>query len=112
MENINLQNISIQYKGGGTEEQGQKPFPELEKGYPEPSLLGMNPAYGLFIRHIKNLQLDNITFITLKPEGRPAIIAADVQGLDIYHFTAPKFDGVDITRFNGVTGLVMERSVK
>ena len=110
MENIKLQNISVQYKGGGTMENGEKAFPELDRGYPEPSLLGMNPAYGLFIRHIKNLQLDNITFTTLKPEGRPAIIASDVQGLDIDHFRAPKFDGVDISRFDGVTGLVVDRS--
>jgi len=48
MENIRLQNIYVQYKGGGTRAQGEKQFPELDKGYPEPFLLGMNPSYGLF----------------------------------------------------------------
>ncbi|MEX8547380.1 MAG: glycoside hydrolase family 28 protein [Mucilaginibacter sp.] len=76
IENVKLQNITIQYNGGGTKEQGLKPFPELEKGYPEPFLLGPNPAYGLFARHINGLQLDNISFTTIKKEERRQLFAA------------------------------------
>lgn len=89
VQNVKLQNISVQYKGGGTKEQGAKVFPELERGYPEPFLLGVNPAYGIFIRHATGVELDHITFTTLKPDARPVMIAEDVDGLEVEHFIIP-----------------------
>ena len=35
---------------------------ELATGYPEPKNLGIMPAYGLFARHVKGLELANIKF--------------------------------------------------
>ena len=83
IENITLRNISVEYNGGGTVEQGKRNFPELNKGYPEPFLIGVNPAYGLFARHIKELTLDNIEFKTMKQDGRAAIICYDIDRLTI-----------------------------
>ena len=34
--------------------------PEQEKGYPEPSMFGLLPAYGLFVRHAKNLTVERL----------------------------------------------------
>jgi polygalacturonase len=110
MENIRLQNIYVQYKGGGTRAQGEKAFPELDKGYPEPFLLGMNPAYGLFARHINGLQLDNIAFTTKAPDERPAIIASDVHGLEINGFKCPDPLAGKAFKFEGVGKLKIENS--
>ncbi|TSD67350.1 glycoside hydrolase family 28 protein [Inquilinus sp. KBS0705] len=110
VKNVKLQNISVQYKGGGTKAQGLKPFPELERGYPEPFLLGMNPAYGLFIRHAENVELDHVSFTTLKPDERPAIIATDVNGLDLDHFKVPVIKGNTLTVFDKVTNLNIQNS--
>lgn len=103
LQNITLQNISVQYKGGGTKEQGMKPFPELEKGYPEPFLLGANPAYGLFARHINGLHLLNISFTTAKQDNRPALIAQDVNGLEIDRFKVPEVMGNQLFQFAEVS---------
>lgn len=102
IENISLQNIYITYLGGGTKAVADKDFPELDKGYPEPYLLGANPAYGIFARHVKDLQLFNINFNTEQPDQRPAIICNDVVGLDIDHFKAPANNGSPAYRFNDV----------
>ncbi|GGH04233.1 rhamnogalacturonidase [Mucilaginibacter phyllosphaerae] len=110
VRNIKIQNISVQYKGGGTKEQGEKQFPELERGYPEPFLLGVNPAYGLFIRHAKDVALDHITFSTLKPDNRPAIVASDVDGLEIDHFKIPDVKGIKQLRTDKVTNLKIDNS--
>ncbi len=107
-ENIHLSNIDIQYKGGGTKAQGAKAFPELEKGYPEPFLLGPNPAYGLFARHVKGLQLNNISFSTAKPDERPIIICNDVIGLEIDHLKALVIEGITAYQFEKVSGLKVE----
>lgn len=110
LENVRLQNINVEYKGGGTKAQAEKVFPELGKGYPEPSLLGPNPAYGLFVRHVNGLQLDNITFTTIKQDDRPALICNDVKGLDIYRFRTPQVEGVPVFKFDQVTNLNIEGS--
>lgn len=90
VRNIKLQNISVQYKGGGTRADGQRSFPELAKGYPEPFLLGKNPAYGLFIRHADGVLVDHVSFTTLKPDERPALIAFDVNDLEVDHLQTPE----------------------
>ncbi len=110
LENIKLQNISVQYRGGGTKEQAEKPFPELEKGYPEPFLLGPNPAYGLFARHVNGLYLENITFTTINPDKRIALICNDVNDLNILRFKAPKTDGTPVFKFDQVTNQKIEDS--
>jgi polygalacturonase len=110
IEQVRLQNISIEYKGGGTAEQGKKPFPELDRGYPEPFLLGANPAYGLFVRHVNGLELDHVSFTTIREDDRPALICTDVDGLDINHFTAPPGYGHAVVRFEGVSDLNIENS--
>lgn len=110
VKNIKLQNISIQYKGGGSKALGDKVFPELGKGYPEPSLLGANPSYGVFIRHAEDVVLDHITFTTLKQDDRPAIIATDVKGLEISHFKIPEVKGNTTHKFDAVTNLKIDNS--
>ncbi len=106
-ENIQLQHIHITYKGGGTKAAGQKDFPELESGYPEPFLLGVNPAYGLFARHVKDLKLSDIDFRTEKPDYRPVIICRDVAGLEITDVHAVAAKDVPPYLFDGVSKLTV-----
>jgi polygalacturonase len=44
VDNIELRNITIQYKGGGSKYSAHRVFTELGKGYPAPYLLGVMPA--------------------------------------------------------------------
>lgn len=110
LENITLRNISVEYKGGGTKQQGLKVFPELERGYPEPFLLGSNPSYGLFARHVKGLTLSNIKFKTKNTDLRPALIANDIDGLEITGFKAPKTNEDKIYSFKDVKNITIESS--
>lgn len=55
--------------------------PDMEKGYPEPSSHGILPAYGLFIKHAKNVNIDKVTFETIKEDQRPVIVLMDVDGI-------------------------------
>ncbi|MFC4144623.1 glycoside hydrolase family 28 protein [Pedobacter mendelii] len=95
VENIQLRDVYINYKGGGNKNDAKRIFPELDGRYPEPFLLGVNPAYGLFVRHVKNLELTNIRFQTLKPDLRPAIICEDVDGLELNYVKVSKASGMD-----------------
>ena len=72
----------------GGEQEPEKPgrpnpfdVPDMEKGYPEPSSHGILPAYGLFIKHAKNVRIDKVEFETLQEDKRPAIVLMDVDGI-------------------------------
>lgn len=81
IENIRLSNIQIRYRGGITHDAPTE-YPELGEKYPEPGkFLGLCPAYGLFARHVRGLQLLNVTFHLDQPDIRPAIITDDVEGM-------------------------------
>ena len=79
IEDVVLSNVQIHYAGGGTDEQAARDVPELETSYPDPSLFGILLSWGIFARHVKNLQVRGAEFRTLNPDARPAIVLDDVQ---------------------------------
>lgn len=88
IEGLRLENIRIVFKGGGTKEDAARVPKELGTGYPEPKNLGTMPAYGLFARHVRNLELANINLSFENEDLRPAMVCVDVDGLEIDNFKA------------------------
>jgi len=109
IEGLRLENIRMIFKGGGTNAGDRMPK-ELGTGYPEPSRVGYMPSYGLFARHVHGLELANINVGFDRDDFRPAMICADVQGLEIDNFKAQTVPGTEPARFDGVTGLVIRNS--
>ena len=122
IEDITLSDISITHRGGMTLEQvAQQPAelvnsfflrgpgltgprdafapPENEKGYPEPSMFGLLPAHGLYVRHAKNLRVRDFTVTFAAPDTRPAVVLDDVAGAT--------FDRVKISRAPGAASFVL-----
>ena len=83
VEGIRLQNIRLISNGGGTEKDAAIKPRELGTGYPEPGKIGTLPAYGIFARHVRDLELANIHVSFKTNELRPAAVFNDVQGLEI-----------------------------
>ncbi|MEO5714878.1 MAG: glycoside hydrolase family 28 protein [Luteolibacter sp.] len=110
IEGVRLENIRIIYKGGAGREQADKVPRELGNGYPEPSSRDFMPSYGLFARHVKGLELANINFSFQQDDFRPAIQCMDVKGLEIDNFKAQLAEGVDASKFEKVSGLVIRNS--
>ena len=52
------------------------------------------PAYGIFARHVRDLELANIHLDFRTGDVRPAIQCADVDGLEIDYFKAQLATGV------------------
>jgi polygalacturonase len=108
IEGLRLENIRLIFNGGGTANDAARTPPELGTGYPEPR--GNMPAYGLFARHVKGLELANFNFSFKTNDFRPAITCADVNGLQIDNFKAQVADGVAASKFDNVSGLVIHNS--
>lgn len=77
IEELTLRDINLSFKGG-VENQINVPE-EKEEAYPEYRMFGTLPAYGFFIRHVKNIVMDNIMIHTGEKEVRPALFLTDVQ---------------------------------
>lgn len=95
IRNVWLNNIRIQFKGGGQKELVNKNYREQGANYPEPKFARETPAYGLYARHVNGLEVDNLTFSYKNPEFRPAIVLDDVQNALIGRVNAPTEPNVE-----------------
>jgi polygalacturonase len=117
VEDVKLSDIRILYRGGLTLDQvaaqpaamvnsffyratggvpPREPYatPEREKEYPEPSMFGLLPAYGFFIRHAKGIELNNVEVGYMQEDRRPAFVLDTVRGIDLNHVKAQKAAGI------------------
>jgi hypothetical protein len=59
-------------------------IPERPKDYPDPTMFGLLPAHGLYIRHAAGISMRGVQFRGLAEETRPAILMDDVQEATIH----------------------------
>jgi len=100
VEGVRLDNIRLISNGGGTAKDAARAPQELGAGYPEPGHLGILPAYGIYARHVKDLELANIATSFQTEDLRPAAEFVDVDGLRIDNFKARIAEGVSIAVFS------------
>ncbi|MEO8112340.1 MAG: right-handed parallel beta-helix repeat-containing protein, partial [Ginsengibacter sp.] len=93
IEDLQLSNIRLYYKGGGPKDSVNRIVPEYEKEYPEPGRWKIMPSYGFYIRHVKNLKMHDIQVSYMKDDFRPPFILDDVKGAILYDIQAEKTTG-------------------
>lgn len=80
IDGITLRDIIVEHIGKGTVEDALAPLKENLDDYPENRMYGKtNPAYGLYVRHAKNVTIDNFQVRLLHSDARPAVVMEDVQ---------------------------------
>ena len=123
IEDIAFSNIWITIKGGAPKEQSLIEVPEDETGYPDPRNHGEIPAYGFFIRHAGNIQMNNINLQFEETDYRPAFILNDVKGAEFNNVKVESAEGVskfilknvsDFNSFkvNGVKNITLENVIE
>lgn len=83
IENVRLQNISLTYDGGGTEADAAHHPEEHSSAYPEPSMFGPLPAWGLWVRHARGLTIDGLQLVVSARDARPPILLDDAPNTAI-----------------------------
>ena len=92
VENVILENIEINYPGRGNDGLANMPIsrldgvPEKINAYPEFSMFGELPAWGLYVRHVDGLRMNNIRFNIAAPDYRPAMVLDDVHKFELQNF--------------------------
>lgn len=89
IQDLQLHDIYIQHRGGGTKEQAAITPPENEQKYPEPNMFGNMPSQGFYLRHAKNVSMSDIEIASLSEDVRPAFIFQNVEGADLFHIKTP-----------------------
>ena len=102
IEDVALRDIRIEYQGGGTREDAAVEPPENERSYPEPSMFGPIPAYGLYARHVRNLSVRDVSVGFAAPDLRPPVVLDDVSGAGFEGFAAQRAPGVPLFVLRGV----------
>ncbi len=90
IEDVKLSNIYIETAGGATTEAAQIRPPEFENKYPEPGMFGAMPAYGFFLRHLRNVEMSHVEIAHAIPDARPAFYLTGVERADFFAITAPR----------------------
>lgn len=84
---ITLSNCRFICTGGIAEDMANKKVEELSELYPESTMFGTLPAYGLYVRHVNNMNVQGVSFTLETPDKRPAIICDDVIGGAFYNIS-------------------------
>ena len=95
VEDVTLTDLDFRYAGGGTAEDAARAVPEARDGYPEPSMFGTLPAYGLYVRHARGIVANNLTLAIDTPDARPPVIVDDARNVTI---TGLKASGDPVVR--------------
>ena len=79
IENLTLRDITLSFEGGGTAADAARGVPEQVEMYPEYRMFGMLPAFGMFARHVRGLEMENVRCTAVSADARPAFRYEDVQ---------------------------------
>jgi len=111
IEDLSLSNIFIDYAGGGTKEQAALQVPAYEaEHYPEPQRLGTMPSWGLFARHVKNLDASRLEFRVAQEDLRPVVVLEDVTDASFDHVKFPAAAGAAHIILKNVDGIAVHNS--
>jgi polygalacturonase len=112
IEDIRLENILIQHRGGGAAESAWLQLPEKEKEYPEPTMFGTTPSHGFFLRHVRHIRMCGVKVISQEADARPAFVLEDVESADFFQVKAPhpKTPGVPVLSLKDVRDFSIGRS--
>ncbi len=80
IRNVTLSQIRVNNVLQSQPEWVGRSVPEKESAYPEARMFGMLPASGLYVRHARELRLNDVAFTAPRGESRSTIIFDDVVG--------------------------------
>jgi polygalacturonase len=133
VEDVTIRNVRLLYRGGLTLDDVAKQSPELvntfffrqqggvppreaydtperEKEYPEPSMFGLIPAYGFFIRHAKGVELSGVHLATMKEDRRPPLVLDQAKDILIERVSSGAQPGVPALVMKNVENVTIDRS--
>lgn len=108
VEDVTLENVEIIFEGFGKKEVACIPLdslnmvPEKESDYPEFSMFGELPAWGLYVRHAAGIKMKNVKLSYKELDFRPALVFDDVKDIELDEVNVSTGKELPIILFNKV----------
>jgi polygalacturonase len=100
VEHVRMRDVEIEILGGfapGTEADAARVVPEVPAAYPENRMFGTLPASAFYIRHARDLRMENIRVAVRQADARPLFVLDDVE--------RARFTGVRTEDISGVKAI-------
>jgi len=114
VKDITLKNIEIVYGGGASKAKAYVStdslalVPENAAGYPEFTMFGELPGWGMYMRHAEGVLLENVKLSYRDADFRPALVADDVKDLSVIKLNIPASEAKQTIVLNNVTNPVLK----
>lgn len=111
---VTISNVAIKHAGGGNPLYARVPvdaldsIPELPANYPEFSMFKELPAWGVYIRHAKDVKFSNITLTCSKKDFRHPVVFDDVHDIRFSALNVKQHEQSKIYYAHKSTGVVMK----
>ena len=102
IEDVKISNVLLQHPGGGNKEDANIHLEEKEKDYPEPTMFGTTPAYGLLIRHAEGIEISDFKVVAEAKDARPCVIVDDGARIDFFQIKPAQEAGTPVFVLNDV----------
>lgn len=93
VRDVQIDHMEVQNVLPGRPDWAARSVPEKESAYPEARMFGMLPASGLYVRHVRNLQLNDLAFTAPPGEPRSTVILDDVSNVVIKELKSSPVSG-------------------
>jgi hypothetical protein len=103
LERITVENVLIS-AAGGARRPGRLDVPEREAVYPKATMYDPLPAFGLYLRHARDVILRNVQLAVEDADARPALVADDVVGLHLVGLTSAANGAGPLVWLNDIRG--------
>jgi len=90
LEDLKFSDIYIETGGGGSAEDAKAMPTEQEDNYPDPGRFGVTPSTGLYLRHIRNLEMSHVEIANRTADARPPFFLGSVDRADLFAITGPR----------------------
>lgn len=113
INNVSFKNVTINYPGGANPFFAKVALDTLDRinnkatAYPEFSMFGELPAWGLFIRHAKNIDISGLTLTVAKKDFRTAVVFDNVQNAKFTNLTVKEPEKKAISYAKRSTGIII-----
>ena len=113
INNVSFKNVTISYPGGANPFFAKVALDTLDRidnranAYPEFSMFKELPAWGLFIRHAKNIEISGLTLTAAKKDFRTALVFDNVQNAKFTNLTVKDPEKKAISYAKRSTGIII-----
>ena len=115
IKNVQLEDIEIIYEGGAQKRRTSIPadslhiITEAAANYPEFSMFGELPAWGMYLRHLEGISIKNVMLKYKQDDFRIPIIMDDVQRVNISNLQIPTAMQAPVLWLQKTTDITIDR---